>query len=227
VKLGKMGLTLEQFANQYSDANPGDISGGGAPEDPLPPYLDNIYQIGDGNLIDGSYFVIPGGQIVYVDPHGGGPIVYSSVGSTINGIELPAQTGLTGATGPITVVAGNKSLSLSPGQSIDFTVHGFPGGISVFALMGVPGNVQHLVLGLRFAQRNVPLLAAVTLAVKGDRNNDGLANCADLEVIRRSFGAKAGQARFDYHADVNGDGVVNIVDLAAEAKLLAPGTTCK
>jgi Dockerin type I domain len=60
----------------------------------------------------------------------------------------------------------------------------------------------------------------------GDLNGDGLVNCADIAIIKASFGKKVGQAGFDIRADVNGDGVVNILDLSAEARLMPTGTVC-
>jgi hypothetical protein len=62
--------------------------------------------------------------------------------------------------------------------------------------------------------------------VPGDLNGDGLVNCADLAIIKASFGKKVGQTGFDIRADVNGDGVVNILDLSMEARLMPSGTTC-
>jgi len=64
-------------------------------------------------------------------------------------------------------------------------------------------------------------------AVPGDLNGDGVVNCADLAIIKASFGKKTGQAGFDPRADVNGDGVVNVLDLSAVAKLVPAGTVCK
>src|SRR5262249_8136709 len=42
----------------------------------------------------------------------------------------------------------------------------------------------------------------------GDRNGDGVVNCADLAIVKASFGKKSGQVGFDPRADANGDGVV-------------------
>jgi hypothetical protein len=61
----------------------------------------------------------------------------------------------------------------------------------------------------------------------GDINGDGLVNCADLDIVRASFGKKAGQSGFDMRADVNDDGVVNVVDLSFVAKQLPAGTVCQ
>ena len=59
-----------------------------------------------------------------------------------------------------------------------------------------------------------------------DLNGDGVVNCADLAVVKTSFGKRIGAAGFDPRADVNGDGVVNILDLSAEARFLPVGTVC-
>jgi hypothetical protein len=59
-----------------------------------------------------------------------------------------------------------------------------------------------------------------------DLNGDGVINCADLAIVRASFGRKTGQAGFDPRADVNGDGVVNVLDLSAVARQIPTGTTC-
>jgi Dockerin type I domain len=66
-----------------------------------------------------------------------------------------------------------------------------------------------------------------TLRVPGDVDLDGAATCADVAIVKASFGKKIGQTGFDVRADLNGDGVVNILDLAQVAKNLLPGVTCK
>jgi beta-lactam-binding protein with PASTA domain len=81
------------------------------------------------------------------------------------------------------------------------------------------------------AGTSVAAKSAVSLVVSsgsliGDLNGDGAVNCADLSIIKASFGKKVGQAGFDVRADVNKDGVVNILDLSAEARLMPAGTSC-
>jgi hypothetical protein len=63
--------------------------------------------------------------------------------------------------------------------------------------------------------------------VPGDLNGDERVNCADLAVVKASFGKKTGQAGFNAWADINDDGVVNILDLSMVAKQLPAGTVCK
>jgi hypothetical protein len=64
-------------------------------------------------------------------------------------------------------------------------------------------------------------------AATADLNDDGEVNCADLTIVKASFGKTTGQAGFDPRADVNGDGVVNILDLSFVAKQLPTGTVCQ
>jgi hypothetical protein len=63
--------------------------------------------------------------------------------------------------------------------------------------------------------------------VLGDLNHDGLVNCADIAIVKASFGKKTGDPGFDPRADVNGDGVVDIRDLAIVSQFLPAGTVCK
>lgn len=61
----------------------------------------------------------------------------------------------------------------------------------------------------------------------GDVNHDGQVNCADLAIVKASFGKRTGQASFDLRADVNHDGIVDVRDLAAVPQQLVPGTKCQ
>jgi hypothetical protein len=65
------------------------------------------------------------------------------------------------------------------------------------------------------------------IAVPGDVNGDGVVDCADMAIVKNSFGKKTGQPGFDPRADVNHDGVVNILDLSFVAKQLPAGTVCQ
>jgi Bacterial Ig-like domain (group 3)/Dockerin type I domain len=73
-------------------------------------------------------------------------------------------------------------------------------------------------------------VATVKVNVKtlpGDLNGSGAVSCADLAIVKASFGKKTGQPGFDPRADVNGDGIVNILDLSAVARQLPAGTVCQ
>jgi len=64
-------------------------------------------------------------------------------------------------------------------------------------------------------------------AILGDLNGDGSVGCDDLAIVKASFGKKTGQTGFDPRADVNHDGIVNIVDLSTVSKQVPAGTVCK
>ena len=61
----------------------------------------------------------------------------------------------------------------------------------------------------------------------GDLNGDNVVNCADILIIRNSWGKRSTEQGFDPRADYNRDNVVNIFDLAAVSKYLARGAKCK
>lgn len=63
-------------------------------------------------------------------------------------------------------------------------------------------------------------------SIAGDLNGDGLANCADLAIVRAALGKRSGQLGYDPRADLNRDGIVNIVDLSAEARYMPAGLKC-
>jgi hypothetical protein len=58
-------------------------------------------------------------------------------------------------------------------------------------------------------------------------NRDGQVSCADLTIIRASFGKREGQAGFDIRADLRRDGIINVTDLALASRQLPAGTTCQ
>lgn len=66
----------------------------------------------------------------------------------------------------------------------------------------------------------------VNARLEGDLNADGRVNCADLAIVRASFGKRSGQFGFDSRADVNNDGVVDVRDLAYVSQRLPAGTAC-
>jgi hypothetical protein len=50
--------------------------------------------------------------------------------------------------------------------------------------------------------------------------------CADMEIVKAAFGSKRGQPAYNPLADVNNDGVVNVLDLSMVARALPAGTVC-
>jgi hypothetical protein len=82
---------------------------------------------------------------------------------------------------------------------------------------------------LNLSTSNVGQFQGLTLGtlVPDHLNGDERVGCADLAVVKASFGKKTGQQGFNAWADINDDGVVNILDLSAVAKRLPAGMVCK
>lgn len=59
-----------------------------------------------------------------------------------------------------------------------------------------------------------------------DLNNDSSVTCADVNIVKAAMGKKIGDAGFSALADLNGDNVVNIRDLAMITRQLPAGTSC-
>lgn len=75
-------------------------------------------------------------------------------------------------------------------------------------------------------QSNSLEVIVLAVTIPGDLNNDGLVNCADIAIVKASFGKKTGQPGFDSRADVNKDGIVDIRDLTEVSRFLPVGTKC-
>lgn len=68
--------------------------------------------------------------------------------------------------------------------------------------------------------------ADFTIRLTGDLDGSGAVDCADVAIVRAAFGKRPGDPGFDARADVNGDGIVNVRDLAYVSQRLVPGTSC-
>jgi feruloyl esterase len=62
--------------------------------------------------------------------------------------------------------------------------------------------------------------------VVNDVNDDSLVTCADLSVARAAVGKQRGQVGYLPTADIDGNGVIDVRDIAAIARSLPAGTTC-
>ncbi len=65
-----------------------------------------------------------------------------------------------------------------------------------------------------------------TGSVLGDVSGDGKVNCADVSIVKSSFGTHTGQPGYNAAADLNNDGTVNILDLFIVSRQLPAGTVC-
>jgi hypothetical protein len=79
------------------------------------------------------------------------------------------------------------------------------------------------------ARNNFAVINTSVVAAKlfGDVNRDGLVDCADLALIKASFGSRTGSRAFNPDVDVDTNGVIDIRDLAAVSRVLPVGTSCR
>ena len=66
----------------------------------------------------------------------------------------------------------------------------------------------------------------VTPGVAGDVNEDAAINCVDVLAASSIIGRRTGQPGFLPTADIDGNGVIDIRDVSAIARLLPAGTHC-
>ncbi len=72
--------------------------------------------------------------------------------------------------------------------------------------------------------KNVPIRVASRLY--GDVNGDGVVNCLDLRAASPAVGRTVGQAGYLPSADLDGNGVIDIRDIAGISRLQPAGTHC-
>jgi hypothetical protein len=111
---------------------------------------------------------------------------------------------------------------LDPGTGLLVPAPGVGGG----TVVGTVGAT-----GLSASFTGVARLSTVAgffpTSVLGDVNGDGLVDCADMSIVKASFGRRTGMAGFDGRADLNRNGVVDVNDLAVVSRQLPPGTVCQ
>lgn len=171
-------------------------------------------------------------------PTTGNPIAISAPTVTVDTLPLitlnpKAQTVIGGATVRFTAAAsGLPTPSLRWQSSADgVTFTNISGAISsplsFVALVAQNGNEYRAVFTNAVGTATTTAAKLTVNPLPGDVNGDGVVSCADMAVVKASFGKKSGQAGFDPRADVNGDGIVNVLDLSTVARQLPAGTVCK
>jgi hypothetical protein len=137
----------------------------------------------------------------------------------ITAAQLQAfQTQVTQSGFPASVTAGNLPVLQSLLGDMSF---GSTSGTLLSFISGVNSS-----FGLTLNQGTQQ--AAYSYAQFGaDRNGDLQVNCADLAVVKASFGKRSGQIGFNVMADVNMDGIVDIRDLSLVSQQLPAGSVCQ
>jgi hypothetical protein len=57
-------------------------------------------------------------------------------------------------------------------------------------------------------------------------NRDGVTDCTDYDVVKALLNVNYTSSNYSAAADINGDGVINVLDLAFVSANLPKGTVC-
>ena len=172
-----------------------------------------------GTVSRQSSATVPAGQVLSESPAAGASVAR---GSAVNLVESSGPA-------PVTVpnvVGLNDAAARSALTGAGLTV----GTVSTQSSATAPaGQVlsESPVAGASVSRGTAVSLTESSGPLAGDINGDNAVNCADLGIIRAAFGKRTGDAGFDPRADLNHDGIIDIRDLAAEARIMPTGTTCK
>ncbi len=168
----------------------------------------------------------------------GGTIIYDLSLAALRGFSQNVNLSLAGKKTPANPAGASDDLNLTglpAGSTAAFSPNTIVGGtgsseLTVTTAPGTPPGSYTLVISAISADSitthttTVPL---VVTGVPGDVNGDGAVDCADLALVRASFGMTVGAAGYSLSADFNGDGIVDVQDLAFITHLLPAGTTCQ
>ena len=108
---------------------------------------------------------------------------------------------------------------------------GDPGSKGGQATVGVRNtgaltNKQQIAWSFKAPVLSDSMALLFTLKVPGDVNGDAVVTCADVAAVRAGFGRRRGQPGYDAAADLNNDGIINVVDLGQVTQRLPTGTKC-
>ena len=172
-----------------------------------------------GTVTSQSSATVPVGQVMSETPAAGAPVAR---GSAVNLVESSGPA-------PVTVpnvVGLNDAAARSALTAAGLTVGTVTSQSSATAPVGQV-LAESPVSGASVARGTAVNLTESSGPLAGDINGDNIVNCADLAIIRAAFGKRTVDVGFDPRADLNHDGIIDIRDLAAEARLMPAGTTCK
>lgn len=162
---------------------------------------------------------------------------------TVGGVSTASSA--TVPTGQVISQSPLAGASAASGSAVNLTLSTGPAMVTVPATVGQTQAAATtairgatLVLGSVVTQSSMTILPGIvisqspsagTSAPSGSAVNlivSSGSTCADLALVKAAFGSKRGQPKYNPVADVNNDGVVNIIDLSMVARALPAGTVC-
>jgi Dockerin type I domain len=100
------------------------------------------------------------------------------------------------------------------------TLHGTPAP-------GTAGQIYPLMVSATNSQGGATQHTILKVLRAGDVNHDDAVNCSDISVVKAALNAKRGNVKYNADADINDDGIVNVIDLAFVTSKLPAGTKCQ
>jgi hypothetical protein len=100
------------------------------------------------------------------------------------------------------------------------SMHGTP-------LAAASGNYYPLSFQATNSQGTATATTLLHILKTGDVTHDDVVDCKDYDLVKAALNSKAGGLNYNPLADVNSDGVVNVVDLAFITAHLPAGTKCQ
>ncbi len=163
---------------------------------------------------------------------GAGPFLVTApnAAGTLNGASMQTVTWAVANTNAAPVNAANVKISLSTDGGSTYPV--------VLAASTPNDGSQAVMLpntATSMARVKVEAVGNVffdisnanfTIRLTGDADGDGAVTCADLSFVRLSVGKVPGDLGYDARADVDGNGRVDVRDVAYVSQRIAAGTIC-
>lgn len=100
------------------------------------------------------------------------------------------------------------------------TLHGTPSAAT-------SGNYYPLSFQATNSQGTATTNTLLHILKAGDVTHDDVVDCKDYDLVKAALNSKAGGPNYNPVADVNSDGVVNVIDLAFITSHLPAGTKCQ
>ncbi|MBL8178144.1 MAG: hypothetical protein JNK48_25945, partial [Bryobacterales bacterium] len=110
------------------------------------------------------------------------------------------------------------------------TPSGANSGVGLFSgtpAAGSEGTYPLTITAINGAPPTATKMLTLIVTKIGDVNSDTAVNCSDVQAVRAAMGGRRGEASYQFRADVNNDGVVDLKDLALVSSRLAAGTRCQ
>ena len=135
--------------------------------------------------------------------------------------SLPLSATIIGVSGTCGVFGNSVTCSLGGLVGGSFASATIVASPTVQGAFGLSATVSSSTPDLNTANNSISVV--IEAVSDGDVDGDGVITQADLDLAIESFGSTAGDDTYNFSADLNGDGIVDLTDIARLAAGLAGG----